>query len=411
MKKSFLILIFTLLFLFKAAVSQASQLFSQCFYNMQTQEISGSNIDSMSPIASLSKLMTSLWALSSYGPLHQFKDQVFFQEVGHDLFDVHIQGSRNPFFNNDSLNWLVVQLNRQNIFHIRNLTFDENFIYMHYIEQLGASDAIDFKTRYARTAEAMRTSVNELEKNYPTTRRKFKQRTGEELPQRIALSVESLRRGSFDSSSANSFLLLSAPVVELLGQMNKTSNNHVADFFFETLGGANAFNSFTKNNLNLTEKEIRFINGSGGPYLDKKTQKKFYNYASCRTVVKVILEIQQKLDSENLNLWDIMTAVSPEASKNSKDLNPVNKYYGSVITAHSVVAKTGTINPMIGFAGLVSTNKTRFVIAEFVKTEGSSEWDNARSQILNDLENFITSNEGPKELPVNHKIFLSFSPE
>ncbi len=409
MKNSLLMIFLILGSAFHVGTLQAAELFSHCNYDFNTNKITGSNIDLQSPIASISKLMTSHWALSTYGSLHQFQDQIFFQEVGKDVFDVHIQGTLNPFFNNDSLNWLVVQLNQRQISHIRNLTFDENFIYMHDLDQLAAYDAIDFQTRYNQTAEALRTSLSRIGSTYTRTKVKFKQRTGKSLPERITLSVKNIKRGQSRMSSAARFEIYSAPVVELLSQMNKTSNNHVADFFFESLGGVNSFNIFIKENLNLSGNEIRFINGTGGPFFDKKSQKKFYNHASCRTVIKVILAIQQKLNSENLNLWDLMTAVDPETSKNDKDLNPVNDYYSSSITAYSLVGKTGTVNPMIGFAGLVSTRDARFLVAEFVKTKGSSEWNSARSQILSDLEDFITSNGGPEELPLSSKVFLSFS--
>jgi len=411
MKNSLLMIFFILSPIFHVCTLQAAELFSHCAYDITTNKITGSNIDALSPVASISKLMTSHWALSTYGSFHQFQDQIFFQEVSNDVFDVHIQGSLNPFFSNDSLNWLVVQLNQRQISQIRNLTFDENFIYMHDVDQLAAYDAIDFQTRYNQTAEALRTSLNHLEKTYTRTKVKFNQRTGKTLPQKITLFVKKIKRGQSKMSSAAQFTLYSAPVVELLSQMNKTSNNHVADFFFEGLGGVKSFNIFTKENLNLNENEIRFVNGSGGPFFDKTRQKKFYNHANCRTVIKVILDIQRRLNSENLNLWDLMTAVDPEASKNDKDLNPVNDYYSSSITAYSLVGKTGTINPMIAFAGLVSTRDNRFLVAEFVRTKGSSEWNAARSQILDDLEIFITSNGGPKELALNNKIFLSFSDE
>ncbi len=407
MKKLFLLLILS--FVLQVSSLQAAELFSSCVYDFATNEIVGTNIDTMSPIASISKLMTSHWALSIYGSSHQFKDQIFFQEVSKDIFDVHIKGSFNPYFNNDSLNWLVVQLNNRQIFNVRNLTFDENFIYMHDLDQLAAYDAIDFKLRRNQTAEALRASLSRLKNSYPQTKIKFKNRSSEYLPQKISLTVKNIQKAQTELSSTDNFILLSSPLVELLGQMNKTSNNHVADFIFEGLGGAKEFSAFVKENLNLTENEIRFINGSGGPYFDREKQKKYYNYASCRTVIKVVLDIHQKLTADNLNLWNAMTAVNPEASQGDRDLNPVNDYYSSSITAYSLVGKTGTVSPMIGFAGLVSTANTRFLIAQFVKTKGSTEWGIARGQILKGLENLITANGGPQPLELNNKIFLSFS--
>lgn len=409
MKKWVLATFFILASSFRIEYSQASERFSQCTYNFTANKITGSNVDDLTPIASISKLMTSYWALSTYSSFHRFKDQIFFQEIANDVFDVHIQGSLNPFFNNDSFNWLVLQLNSRQIFRVRNLTFDKNFFYMHNLDQLAAYDAIDFKVRYSRTAEALKTSLNHLKNTYSETKLKFQQAIGKKLPENITLSVEHIRRGNAEAPPSDSFTLFSAPVVDLIAQMNKTSNNHVADFFFESLGGIKAFNSFMKNNLSLTEKEIRFINGSGGPYLDKTSQKKFYNYASCRTVIQVILALQQKLVSENLNLWDAMTAVQPEASHSEMDLNPLNDYYNSDLTAYAVVGKTGTINPIIGLAGLISTTNGPFLLAEFMKTKGSGEWNPARSQILKDLESFITSNGGPKILALKNKVFLSFS--
>ena len=407
MKLRFLIIILTSIF--QVCTLQAAERFSSCVYDFTTNEITGTNIDAMSPIASISKLMTSYWAISTYGSSYQFKDQISIQEVGKNLYDVHIKGSFNPYFNNDSLNWLVVQLNSRQVYNVRNLTFDETFIYMHDLDLFAASDAIDFQTRYRQTAEALRTSLSLLEKTYPRTQSKYKKRTGEKLPAKIALSVKTIKRNQSEIAATEDFDLFSAPVVELLSQMNKTSNNHVADFFFEGLGGAKVFSNFIKEDLNLTENEIRFINGSGGPFIDKNLNKKFYNHSSCSAVITVILNMQQKLESENLNLWDAMTAVDPEASKKDRDLNPVNDYYSSAITAYSLVGKTGTVSPMIGFAGMVSTQNTRFLIAEFIKTKGSTEWGRARTQVLRSIEDLIASNGGPKQLQLSNNTFLSFS--
>src|SRR5687768_10134846 len=73
----------------------------------ETPTIQGKNISKAMPIASVSKLVTSYWAIKTLGPDYRFITILHIKKVGEDLYDIHLEGSRDPYFGKESLHYLI----------------------------------------------------------------------------------------------------------------------------------------------------------------------------------------------------------------------------------------------------------------------------------------------------------------
>ena len=82
-----------------------------CYASGSTRlDIQGVNIDSPVRLASVSKVITSFWALSSLGPHYQFETHLSYSAKTRHL---HISGSSDPFMGQQSLFFLASELDRR----------------------------------------------------------------------------------------------------------------------------------------------------------------------------------------------------------------------------------------------------------------------------------------------------------
>lgn len=392
-------------------VAFSLELHSKCFKNINNNTfnaaIDGENVNSKSPIASLSKIFTTYWALHELGPHYQFETQVYLKKVSADMYDVHLKGSSDPYFSNDKLQYLVAQLNSRGIYNIRNLTVDANFLYMHNVALLAGSDPLKTQDRYTMTPSELTKGLADLLHQYSKTRSNYYSLTQKSLPESIHLQVSQIKRENSNDTlnkPDSRFTLKSAENIRLLQHMNKYSNNHIAEFYFSGLGGLKKFNSFISSTLGLSTQDLEFINGSGGPAI--VNNKKVYNYASCSAVLNTLSALTLLLKQQNLNIWNVMPVAGIDYDMNDK--STVSKNYVTPTTQGALIGKTGTVNPVIGLAGLVSSQQNQILFVEIYSTVGSQEWSGARTQILNDLESIFRENKGSLKVSVQDLPFVSF---
>ena len=87
-------------------------------------EILGHNIHRRVRLASISKLITTLWFIEK-SPEFQYKTKIFFNPETKEL---HLKGDEDYVFSRRKMFYLVNQLSALGINEISNLTFDENVI-------------------------------------------------------------------------------------------------------------------------------------------------------------------------------------------------------------------------------------------------------------------------------------------
>ena len=94
-----------MVYLFVSTMSlqaQAGHLQSKCVLAEASNEIVGQNVDKLLPIASVSKLFTTLWSVSAKGVDSKFVTRFYVTAAGSDTFDVHLQGAWDPYFSEQS---------------------------------------------------------------------------------------------------------------------------------------------------------------------------------------------------------------------------------------------------------------------------------------------------------------------
>lgn len=365
--KSFLILA-TLFFsaFISSWAAQGATLDSYCFYGVgMNQRPSGQNFDQLLPLASVSKIMTTHWALSQLGSQYRYPTVVhMLQTQKPGVWDVHLSGSRDPFFGKENLHFLVSELNKMKITKIRYFTFDEK-VKIYWEVRSGDRAIIE----YPLNAPEIETVTSELTSHSPfltgySATQAALSKAGIELFKKPQFSIEKIAyQSSFSfANSQRRFMpqmtktLYSAPLIEVLKEMNRNSNNHAANQIFQSLGGPNAYRRFVWEKLKLTSTQIQFVNGTGAPFVANGSTtplliggKKTYNIATCATVLKVLASLDRELKKQKQSYENIL-AIPGERNSNTLDGT-----YASRDLVGVLMAKTGTVNPSITLAGIAST--------------------------------------------------------
>jgi D-alanyl-D-alanine carboxypeptidase len=314
-----------------------------------------SNLNTPYPIASVSKVFTSLWALEKYSADYRFKTQVYLTDLNNGLYDVHLRGSVFPYFDRTMFYYLITELNKRGVKKINNLTYDENFEYGSIIrtnQDLAHSNGEQSETEIMRE---LRNDVKNLKANYKSFYQRTKSLTKVVLPSSVELSVKDIHAmsmKSFDRDQVtSSFMLQSVELHRILKEMNRNSNNFAADKLYERLSRIQNFKDYLTKSLNVDEKEFNFVNGSGYPEIIQG--KKIYNSATCDTVLKVNKKLFQIAAAQNLGLRYILPVAGMDADADGD--STVTNIYSSNLTEGSLVAKTGTISQSVSLAGAVLT--------------------------------------------------------
>lgn len=385
--------------------SLAASLKASCqLLDDQNQKIEGINLDARYPIASVSKIMTSFWAVSVMGAEGRFETRVYLRKVSNDSFDVHLAGSRDPYFSMDSLQFLVAELNRNGVRRVRRWTFDQNFKYTRdaisqHIAHLAVSDPSD-----RRVQESLQEDLSHIQSRYTSLRNRAEAIRNMNLPAKIQIAVdqvEAIHSDNFDAKQYDqAYLFQSAPLSEILKEMNRNSNNYAANNIFESLGGSEKFTEFIQAKLGLDQQQIRFVNGSG----DFSDQSNNYNEASCRAVIEVVQGLRSELKKQNKNLYHVLAVTGRAASGTRGTID----MYNNEVTEGALIAKTGTVNPAITLAGMASTQEGGVYFGYIYKTDGGGDWGAARGKIRLAVTRLIEKYGGAQAVYWRPIAFLSF---
>lgn len=382
-----------------AVSSQAiakSEMNSMCYLeDKQGAVIEGTNAQNMYEIASVSKIVTSYWALRVLGPNFRFLTQIYVDPVDKDTFDVHIAGGWDPYFGREMTHFLFSELQRNSVSKIRNLTFDENFTLFWSVRE-NPTWSIDPTRRDIEIVLRQKLRLSSAE--YTATRLKAK-KIGLLLEPKLKTRISNIMFKSVQAyiptTTTRTFELHSAPLVAYLKEMNRNSNNHVADHLFNFLGGVTEFQNFIKIGLNLETDDIRLINGSGDRILvtdEKRKTQKTYNEASCEALVTILSAIRFELRINGYDLQNIMAVSGLDA-----DTTLGGRYASSQVSG-AVVAKTGSVDPAITLAGMVTTEQGNVYFGILYKTRNPSDWNTARNKIRDNVIGLINKFGGKNEI-------------
>ncbi len=396
----------TIAFLGRSAFADTDlQIATACHMNAEGGKIYGENIDERIPMASVSKVITAEWAVSQRGFDYRYPT---FVDIYHTskpgVFDVHLRGSKDPFFDLEQMHFLISELNKLDITHIRTLSFDEGFKF--------TRDAIGQDRSSIRTielplgapfADTIQSNLEQpLLTNYSRTRRRASA-SGIELVANPEIKVDKVEyRPSNLSCSVKSKqadiskVIYSAPMKDLLREMNRKSNNYAADQIFESLGGMNAYADYAYKKFKMTKNEIKMGNGSGAPLFEDiygNETEKYYNEATCRSVLTILKSLRDQAKSVPNGLASVMVVAGADRDSS------LGGMYSIEILNNSMVAKTGTINTNVSLGGLVLAKDGSYLFYENIDT-GITYWNSgrnnqARQLIRKRVSDIITEYGGP----------------
>ncbi|WP_347358218.1 D-alanyl-D-alanine carboxypeptidase [Bdellovibrio sp.] len=367
--------------------------------------------DDKFPLASISKVVTTLWAIDRLGPDYRYATKLHITPTANGAVDIHIEGSRDPMFGRNLGYFLMSELNRMKIKKIEKMTFDENFLLTWRAEEkpLIAGTTPKYETIEEQAAvvrstliNAFGTGVNSL--LYKNLRAKAA-KNGVQMVESPSVSIRNVAftpKASFQkAANTQTAILRSAPLRSILKRMNNQSNNYIADTMFWNLGGTEKFEQYVKTTLAASDEDIVFHNGSGNN--EGSVAKPIYNEATCEMMVKILYRLDKNLSVKGYDLSDVMAVAG-------KDRDSTVRGYGGNM-AGSTIAKTGSVNKAKTLAGSISTKNGEIYFAVLMHTDqdqNRSDWGVASQQIKTKVAQLISTNGGPKKVNYTEQLPLPF---
>lgn len=277
------------------------------------------------PAASLTKVATSLAALETWGPDHQFETMVNATgpiQNGVLRGDLVIQGSGDPFFVWEEAIALGNALNRMGIRQVAgNLIISGNF-------------AMNFESDPKVAGEFLKQALDSKNWTEEVTYQHATLPAGTPKPQ-IAIAGSVVVPTLPIPKQIALLRHQSLPLAQILKQMNIYSNNAMAEMLAASVGGAQVVAQRTAQIANVPQSEILLINGSGlGPE----------NRISPRAICAMFAALQNYLQPYQLTVADLFPV-------SGRDL-------GTIIDRNipaAAIVKTGTLWDVSTLAGAMPT--------------------------------------------------------
>lgn len=279
------------------------------------------------PAASLTKIPTTLVALNTWGPDHQFETIVSTNgtlQAGVVQGDLIIQGGSDPFFVWEEAIALGNALNQLGIQRVTgDLVISGDFAMNFEADSVTAGTLLKQGIDQRAWSSEVETQYQQLPPGTP----------------RPQVAIEGTVRVAATPPSTGTITPLvshkSLPLGNILKGMNVYSNNVIADMLAETLGGANAVAQSAAELTGIPAEEIQLVNGSG---LGEE------NRISPRAVTAMLIAMQKYLQPRQMSVADLFPVIG----------NDGGTMVGRQIPQGAVL-KTGTLDRVSSLAGVVPT--------------------------------------------------------
>ncbi|NEP55603.1 MAG: D-alanyl-D-alanine carboxypeptidase [Symploca sp. SIO2G7] len=279
------------------------------------------------PAASLTKVATSLAALSTFGAEHQFITLISTNgsiEDGVLKGDLVIQGGEDPFFVWEEAIAVGNLLNQLGIKQVTgDLVITDKFYMNFEFDPLKSGNLLKQGLNSQIWTPEAQAQYQTLPPDTPTPQVAI-QGSVQVIPSTPGNLQPLVRHYSF-------------PLVELLKKMNRYSNNKMAEMLAEAVGGAQVVAQKSAEASGVPQTEISLINGSG---LGEA------NRISPRAVCGMFLAIERYLESNNLTVGDVFTIVGQDKGiLDERQLPQLS------------VVKSGSLNNVSALAGALPTQQ------------------------------------------------------
>ncbi|MEI7972839.1 MAG: D-alanyl-D-alanine carboxypeptidase [Bdellovibrio sp.] len=303
-------------------------------------------------IGSVTKLFTTALAVQSLGADHRFKTRFQLSKTGPHSISMHIHGDGDPSMSAASLNQVFLELARLGIQEISSFSYDSHFFFLRF-PNYWAHKAHPTSAQMGQELQAYLKSLAEgLSVTSMVDSSEYQLRF--QIQRNLGRTLASPDVSPVPRIDSNSELILeSVPLVQILQEMNRNSNNATSQKLFESIGGVPQMNAFLSQKLGYLVRDIYLLNGSGMPEWVKGT--KVYNKASCQSVVALLRELDQDLKKQGVpGVESILSVAGAEVDGAPESI--VSRVYGSFETEQLLAAKTGTVDLAVSLAGSLSTS-------------------------------------------------------
>jgi D-alanyl-D-alanine carboxypeptidase/D-alanyl-D-alanine-endopeptidase (penicillin-binding protein 4) len=316
-----------------------------CYTNSENN-IEGANLDLSIRLASVSKLVTSLWSIESLGINFKYDTKLFIKNN-----QLHIQGSYDPFLGNEKMFYLLSQLNELGYTKFDKITFDKNLLVnpdAAYESDEYPNVSANFTTRLLKMYFNPKTWSKDFKDEFANYKLIAKEGRYREQINFEVNDIQFVDSNPFLSDSDVKVLTLSSPpLYKYLKEMNVKSNNYVAETLFRQNGNVKKFDAYLLSKFNLNQDTIKLITGSGLPYYDDQNVR-HDNYATCRVMLKILKTLKSEIEKQNMTIEDVVAV--PGSDKGTFR----NRIFPSDFK-NSFVAKTGTLMHTSALAGAMNT--------------------------------------------------------
>ena len=329
---------------FKRLISQGKigSVSEQAYCFFKDNKVQGYQPNKLQRIASVTKLF-STYLIAETENLHRtYETKVF---VGQNA--IHIEGGRDPYFEEDKLLLLFEALNDLGIKQVKQVSFNRDFLF--YDLALGSYELITPEKSQARLSAYLNPANSGLRRSRWLSIKKFASEEGIQLPERVPSIISSkvivIDKNPLDGENPKVYIHQSKPLHALLKTMNVQSKNYVAENIYLAGSSVRKLSSLFKEK-GINESTYRIYNGSGLPLLGTKRMD---NLATCATVLEVTKFLEQSLIKQNLQLSDVI------AVNGGKDLGSFRDRFTDYPETHeSVLSKTGTLKHTSSLAGFLA---------------------------------------------------------
>lgn len=283
------------------------------------------------PVASLTKTVTTLAALQTWGSNYRFTTDISTTGnlVGDTLKgDLLIEGSGDPFFVWEEAIVLGNKLNQLGIKRIQgNLLITGRFW-------------MNFETDRLESANLLRLALDSSRWEGEVAQQYATMPVGTVKPQLLVMGNVRVLPSLAAANIVNSKLLIrhaSLPLWQILKRMNTFSNNEMAEMLATQLGGGAQVAAIAASTAAIPPAEVRLVNGSG---LGQANQ------VSPRAIVAIFMAVHNRAQAEGLTLADLF----PISDCNCGTLEGRKMPKGAIV-------KTGTLSDVSALAGVIQTQQ------------------------------------------------------
>ncbi|MEQ9553614.1 MAG: D-alanyl-D-alanine carboxypeptidase [Coleofasciculus sp. G3-WIS-01] len=319
------------------------------------------------PAASITKVATSLAALQTFGPDHQFITLIGATgavENGVLQGDLVIAGAEDPFFVWEEAIALGNLLNQMGIQQVAGNLIITGKFYMNF-----EFDPLKSGTLLKQGLNAQLWTP-EAQTQYQTL--------PPDTPKPQVAIAGSVQVSPTPPSNVQPLIRHSSfPLAELLKKMNQYSNNKMAEMIANSVGGANVVAQKAAAAAGVPQAEITLVNGSG---LSDQ------NKISPRAASGLFLAIARYLQPYNMSLGDVLAIVGQdEGILNERSLPPF------------AIVKSGSLNSVSALGGALPTQQQEIIWFSTMNMGYNLEGFRAQQEAL--LQSFISQWGSVQSLP------------